>query len=156
MPTLGYLSEEITQSSGLLHTPLSTRQSRGRIRVVTGFFKNTTGSTIAIDSWIGLCDVPAGYILPTSRIYWSAFGATATLEIGYDSYRDNNTGLIVPEDTDFFRSALDVAAASSVDFGTFRRKGYEFNGEWRLICQNQTVAIPTDAEIHACLHVVID
>ena len=88
----------------------------GKVFQVSFSYKNETGGTLAAGTKIGLAQLPAGAVAihGLSQAAHSALGASRTLDIGHEAYKDkdNNT---VAEDLDLLLDGADVSSAGVAD-----------------------------------------
>lgn len=89
-----------------------------------------------------------GYL---SKLYFSAFGASRTLDVGYAAHTNERTGVAVTADTDAFCTAVDVSSAGSCLFdeaGTAAAiEGFVFEGEANVLATVAGGTIPAAATL---------
>lgn len=106
-------SAEFTNHNAALPIYVPSYTWRGRLRVA--YFRFTQSGAGDANSTAELVHLPAGKIRVLgnlSTIYFDAFGAARTLDVGYRAHT-NEDGTAVAEDEDFFATAVDVSAAGS-------------------------------------------
>lgn len=161
--TIDYLSTEATAEQQMIlggtgaQAKLSTQIYGGKTRIFRGYFKNTTGSTIATGKNIGLIRIPAGLILPSSEIYFKGFTTSCTLDLGWQNYIKNDVAqTAVAESANGIKDDLAVATAGSYRIGTDTILGFTFDGPALLVAQTGGAAMPTNAEIAWYIHLAVD
>lgn len=90
-------------------------EAEGKVRCLSIEFDQGDAAGDATSTQI-LGKLPAGRIrvlTNLSKIEFSAFGASRTLDIGFQAHEDED-GDAVAEDADYFASAVDVSAAGNV------------------------------------------
>lgn len=136
---------------------LSTQVYGGKVRPFYGYFKNTTGSTIATAKNIALAQIPAGILLPFSKIYYKGFTTSCTLDIGWQDYTKNNAAqTVVSASANGIRDDLAVATDGSYEIGSNNQAGLVFDGQVLLVAQTGGAAMPNNAEIFAWFLVAVD
>ena len=128
----------------------------GVIKATRFYYKNETGSTIAADSIIQLCTIGPCLVLPTSFVTTTAFGASRTLDVGYQEYTDIR-GTLTNSDIDAFLDGLDVSAAvaqtvfgsqsASVTYG----KGFYLDGQTDVLAKVIGGTLPTNGIIQGII-----
>lgn len=158
-----YFSEQATKiyynepGGTKLHSPLAPDEFYGRVRIFRGYYKNTTGSTIAANKVISLTKLPAGRILPNSVVYFTALGASRTLDIGYNDHKKND-GTAVANDIDALVDGVDASSAGSTTVGVLAAniQGLKLEGQAEILCKILGDTMPANGEISALFFVAID
>lgn len=126
-------------------------QLHGRLRAA--YFEVGVAAGGAADDTLTMFLLPAGSVrlfLPLSRLYFSAFGAARTLDLGWSAYADVN-GATVAADEDGLDAAIDISAAGSVNPGGTVGKGETFRFNSRdgvvLLAKVEGGTIPAAAEL---------
>lgn len=101
-----------SQSGGYNVNKLATNEYNGRVRLFYAHY--VPEQAIAAETTINLIDVPAGRILPLSKVYFGAGGSGSTLDVGYATYI-SDTGVEVAGDDDALLAAGDTEAAGSLE-----------------------------------------
>jgi hypothetical protein len=110
------VSDQITAIDSVPPEAVPVYSWHGRLRVA--YFKHTQSGVGDANSTVELVKLPQGSVRvlgALSKIYFSAFGAARTLDLGFAEYQDLD-GVDVAADEDFFASAVDVSAAGSAAF----------------------------------------
>lgn len=156
--TMDYNSDQMTQLNTLGSNPLKPHEAHGVMRVYRGYYKNLTGGTIATAKNISLCKIPRCRILPSSVLWFSAFGTARVLDIGWQEYKSSVDGSTVVSDPDGIRNDLDVSAAGKFIFGDLAAliEGIDISGQTEILVQTGGGTMPTNAIVSLELHVVVD
>ena len=101
-----------SQAGGYHVEKLNTNEYNGRVRLFYAHFEAT--QAISASKVIDLIDVPAGRILPTSKVYFGAGGTGSTLDIGYAEHT-SDTGETVAANAKALLSAGSSATAGSLE-----------------------------------------
>lgn len=125
-------SVEIAAIENTIQTMLVPHQLDGRIRFA--FFDFTQGAAAGdAGSSARLCKLPGGLvriILPLSRIYYSAFGASRVLDLGWESYTESD-GTVIVADPNGLDDNIDVSSAGAATpagtLGTHETKVFDSN-----------------------------
>lgn len=153
--TIDYKSTQVGKIEGSPAKRLDTTESRGRVRYFKGYFKNETGGTIAANSIIALANIDApGVILPSSKVYVTALGASRTLDVGLQAYKTIE-GEAVAESVDGLKDGADVATAGSFNLDD-AISGVAVTGPVQVVAKVLGGTMPTNAEVVAHLFVVMD
>jgi hypothetical protein len=155
MAVLNHLSDQVTTLTGRGSAYLNPQDYNGRVRSVTGYFKNTTGATIAIGQNIALVEVNPCKVLPNSRLYFAGFTAGNTLDLGINGYV-NSKNEVVADALTSIAATYDVSANATFVFETGHKAGIKIPGEAILTATVRGAAIPVNAEIWINLLVVVD
>jgi len=132
---------------------IDAREMLGRVRAV--YAKVVPDAIGDAASVANLIKLPAGYrVLPMSKIYFGAFGASRTLNVGYGAHTDEQ-GDAVAADPDAFGAAIDVSAAGSSELAA-NTKGYKTVGETPVDCIVAGGTWPIAGEVELQMLVVND
>lgn len=101
-----------SQSGGYNVNKLSTNEYNGRVRLFYAHYGVKTAISAA--TTINLIEVPAGRILPTSKVYFGAGGTNSTLDIGYAAYTADD-GTEIAADGDALLDGVSTASAGSAE-----------------------------------------
>lgn len=101
-----------SQAGGYNVEKLNTNEYNGRVRLFYAHFE--AKEAIAASKVIDLIDVPAGRILPTSKVYFGAGGQGSTLDVGYAAYVADD-GTAVAADGDALLDGGSTATAGSLE-----------------------------------------
>ncbi len=155
--TIGHRSTQLAQLNTNPQDWLEPHEHEGRVRIFRGYFKNTTGGTIATGVNISMVKVPPCRILAMSKFRFSAFGASATIDIGWQNYTEVD-GDAVTEDPDGIKNDLDVSSAGSYEFGSdaANYQGISIGGQAEIVIQTGGAVMPTNAEAIMELLCVVD
>lgn len=87
----------------------------GNVYQVSFSYKNETGGTLAAGTKIGLAQLPAGAVAihGLSQAKHSALGASRTLDIGHEAYKDKDNA-DVAEKLDLLLDGANVSGAGTV------------------------------------------
>lgn len=146
---------------GIIQGEVEPHQKDGRIRYLNiDFTQGAAAGDIA--SFQRLNKLPYGrcrLILPLSYIAHSAFGAGATLDLGWEAYTDLD-GVAVVADPNGLDAAVNVAAAGNfVPAGTLgggETKLFNSQSGVVLVAQNGGAVIPVGATLKGFLSYVAD
>lgn len=109
-------SDELDAYLGVPTSRINVHQWMGRVRIM--HFTFTQGAAAGdANSIARLVKLPAGKVRVLggmSKIYFSAFGASRVLDVGYDAYVDDN-GDDVSADLDALANNINVASAGDSD-----------------------------------------
>lgn len=148
-----------TSASGIGNKLLQQFRRGAQPKFFTFDYTNSTGSTVAANSYLQLCTVGPGYILPYSQVSTSALGASRVLNIGFQEYVDN-TGTTVASVANALLSALDVSSAvngylfgSQASGGTVGI-GYNLTGRTDILAQVTGGTIPASATIKGFIAII--
>lgn len=159
--TIDYRSDQATKvfnqaSPNAAKQAPSPDEFYGKVRVFRGYYKNLTGAAITTSKILSLATLPQGRLLPMSTIYFTAFGASATLDIGVNDYRDNQTGVVTTGSATAWKTGLSVASAGSYVFGTDYIQGINLTGPTEVVVRTGGANMPTNAEVSAFFLVAVD
>lgn len=137
-------------------TFLRPDQLDGRLRAC--YFEFTQGGSAGdAGSIANLVKLPAGntrLFLPLSRIYFSAMGASRTMDLGWLAYTDPDGGAVVA-DPNGLDDGVDVSSAGSVNPGgtVGKAETFRFNSRGGVVitAQINDGTIPAAAEIDGYL-----
>jgi hypothetical protein len=93
-------------------------------------------------------------------LYFSAFGAARTLDVGYAAHTNDRTGATVVADTAAFASAVDVSSAGNLALDESESAGaltdVVFEGKARILATVAGGTIPAGATIKGDIFYVED
>lgn len=138
-----------------------THEWAGRMRIA--FFEFTQGAAAGDATSIAqLIKLPAGkvrLILPLSRIHFSALGSSRTMDLGWESYVDDD-GDTVAADPNGLDDGVDVSSAGSVNpagtVGTHETYLFESKVGVVITAQINDATIPIAATLKGYFFYVID
>jgi len=145
---------------------VGTRDRGGFMRAVPFYYKNETGSTLAADSIIELCKIGAGLVLPSSTVSTTAFGASRTLDIGFQEYKatdqDSSSSTYNYEktfasDIDALVDGLDVSSAvtnQTMGAALSDGRGVEVYGQVAILAKVIGGTLPANGVIQGVIHFV--
>lgn len=132
---------DASQAGGYHVNKLSTNEYNGRVRLFYGHFK--AEEAIAAATTIELIEVPAGRILPQSKVYFGAGGEGSTLDVGYAAYTaDDGTEIVA--DGDALLDGGNTAAAGSLELaqnteGVILKGKAMITADTAVFAQNKTI-----------------
>lgn len=138
-----------------------------RARKRAMYFKHTQAVAGDATSIQGLVQLPQGkvrVIAAESRIYFSAFGAARTLDVGFAAHKKDSDGSAVVADPDFFATAVDVSAAgvllldeaAAAGPSDVRNHLFESQDSVRVISTVAGGTIPAGAVLEGVITYVLD
>lgn len=125
-----------SQAGGYNVEKLDTNEYNGRVRLFYAHFVADTA--ISAKKVIDLIDVPAGRILPMSKVYFGAGGGSSTLNIGYAEYV-SDTGETIVADEDALLAAESSATEGSADLDA-NKEGVILKGKATITATTSTFA----------------
>ena len=135
-------------------TLLNPYESRGKLRYF--FFDFTAASALSDGDIIELVKVPAGRLLPESKLYHSAMGASRTMDVGYQEHKPNNgTNATVDPDIDAFKDGVDVSSAGNFELDV-NTQGYDLTGQAVLLAKIIGGTFPAAGTLHGHLKMVVE
>lgn len=150
---------DIYKNTGLGNFLVGQKDRGGQPKSHIFEYTNTTGGTLADGSYIELCKVGPGKILPTSHVSTSAMGTSRVLNIGLQEYTDRD-GATVAADANKLLAAYDVSSATYLkQFGTDTASetagaGLAVNGQVAVLAQVTGGTIPANATIKGVIQII--
>ena len=160
MAVTNEFSDQITDLDATPVVLQDTSSVHGRLRLFRFTFTQSAAAGDA-DSSVTFARLHAHsrVIGHLSKMYFSAFGAARTLDVGYKAYTDID-GTAQVADADFFATAVDVSSAGSLVFDesdtAAAHQGKKFDGEVDLVCDVAVDTIPAAATLDGHVVYVLD
>jgi hypothetical protein len=152
-------STQFAQASATPPTMVPVYNWHGRLRLY--WFTHETSAGADGDT-IALIQLPAGsvrMILPLSRLFFDAFGAARTLDLGWEAYTDLD-GAAVAADPNGLDDGIDVSSSGSVvpggTVGEDETKLFQSQGGVVITGQINDAAITASLTLSGYFAVVVD
>lgn len=148
-----------TTATGLGNKLLGKADRGGVVQAFPFTYTNSTGGTLADGSYIQLCTVGPGRVLPTSVFTTTALGSSRVLNIGTQEYV-NTAKTTVAASANALVAAADVSSAVvNKTFGAVTTDGaagagYDIAGPCDILAQVTGGTIPNGAVIRGVIFMV--
>jgi len=151
-----------TEVTNLDATPVvlnETHKSHGNQRIFRFTFTQSGAGDATSDVVFARIPAHSRVVGHLSKMYFSAFGAARTLDVGYQAYTDTD-GTAVVADPNLLATAVDVSSAGSLVFDEANTAGANqgrlFDGEVDLVATVAVDTIPDAATLDGYVVYVMD
>jgi len=152
-------SNEVTDLDASPVVLPDTSKRHGRVRINRFTFTQSGVGDAGSDVVLARLPAHSRVIGHVSKLYFSAFGAARTLDVGYKAYTEVDGDAVVAS-TNFFATAVDVSGAGSLVFdeaGTAAaQQGQKFDGPVDLVATVAGGTIPAAATLSGWVFYVVD